>query len=164
VVADRPIGHRPADGLLHPVAIGALIVLIVNDQLLKALWPSALTGKLSDVAGLIVAPLALQATWEVGQWLAGRWRGPSMTVLVAAIAIVGAGFAATQVWPAASEAYAVGLGLLQWPFRAIAAWLGGEPGVSAVPVVAVADAEDLLALPALLIPWWMGRARARRGS
>jgi hypothetical protein len=87
-----------------------------------------------------------------------------MTVLGVALAIVGIGFAATQVWPAASEAYAVGLGMLQWPFRVIVAWGAGTPGVGAVPVVAVADAGDLLALPALVIPWWMGRARAARRS
>ncbi|MBD3401932.1 hypothetical protein GF420_03475 [candidate division GN15 bacterium] len=40
--------------LLHPVFLVALTLLILNDHLLKALWPSILTGKLSDFAGLFV--------------------------------------------------------------------------------------------------------------
>ncbi|MEU6723508.1 hypothetical protein ABZ917_07340 [Nonomuraea wenchangensis] len=33
-----------------------MIVLLVNDHLLKQAWPGFVTGKLSDVAGLLVAP------------------------------------------------------------------------------------------------------------
>ncbi|MCK2214411.1 hypothetical protein MF672_011500 [Actinomadura sp. ATCC 31491] len=33
-----------------------MIVLLVNDHLLKQVWPGFVTGKLSDVAGLLVAP------------------------------------------------------------------------------------------------------------
>ena len=62
--ADAP---RPADGLLHPVVIGALVLLAVNDQVLKASAPGPLTWILSDVAGLIVAPLALDARAAVAQ-------------------------------------------------------------------------------------------------
>ncbi|MFD1934816.1 hypothetical protein ACFSKW_25400 [Nonomuraea mangrovi] len=40
----------------HPVTVVAVIVLLVNDHLLKQAWPGFLTGKLSDVAGLVVAP------------------------------------------------------------------------------------------------------------
>ncbi|MER6948416.1 hypothetical protein ABT294_30750 [Nonomuraea sp. NPDC000554] len=34
----------------------AVIVLLLNDHLLKQAWPGFVTGKLSDVAGLVVAP------------------------------------------------------------------------------------------------------------
>ncbi|WP_345393526.1 hypothetical protein [Nonomuraea salmonea] len=33
-----------------------MLVLLVNDHLLKAAFPGVVTGKLSDVAGLLVAP------------------------------------------------------------------------------------------------------------
>ena len=150
---------RPANGLLDPVALVALAVLIANDQLLKAAWPGVVTGKLSDVAGLVVAPLVLQAAWEVGQWVAGRWRRPSRTVLVVAIVVVGLAFAAVQVWAPATEAYRWGLGALQWPFRALAAFLTGASVPDVRPVVATPDAEDLLALPALALTWLVGRRR-----
>jgi hypothetical protein len=157
--ADPDSTARPADGLLHPVVLVAMAVLALNDQLLKAAWPGFVTGKLSDVAGLIVAPLALQAAWEVASWVVGRWRGPSTRVLALSIAVVGLGFAAIQVWEPATDAYRWGLGFAQWPFRAVAAAMAGGPIPSLVPVVALADAEDLLALPALAVTWWLGRRR-----
>lgn len=133
--------------------------MIVNDQLLKAAWPGVVTGKLSDVAGLVVAPLVLVGFWEIGQWIAGRWRGPAASALVVAIVAVGLGFAAVQVWEPASVAYSWTLGAGQWPFRAVAALVAGAPTPSVVPVVATADAEDLLALPALAVTWLVGRRR-----
>ena len=154
---------RPGDGLLHPVALAALAVLIVNDQLLKAVWPGVVTGKLSDIAGLVVAPLVLQALWEIGQWIAGRWGSPMRSVLVVAIIAVGLGFAAVQVWDPASNAYEWALGVAQWPFRAFASVLAGAPPPSVTPVVATADAEDLLVLPALAVTWWVGRRRIPEG-
>ncbi len=150
---------RPGDGLLHPVVLVALALLFVNDQVLKAAWPGLLTGKLSDLAGLIVAPLTLQAAWEVGTWAVGRWRGPSLTVLTTSIALVALGFATVQLWEPATDAYRWGLGAAQWPFRALAAALTGAPPPGLVPVLATGDAEDLIALPTLAITWWLGRRR-----
>jgi hypothetical protein len=153
---------RPGDGLLHPVAVGALVVLILNDRLLKMIWPGPLTGILSDVAGLIVAPLALQAAWEVGAWVVARWTGPSRRALAVAIAVIALGFAAVQLWPPATDAFRVGLGLLQWPLAAGVAVLSGASLPPVRPVVAVADVEDLFALPALAVSWWVGSRRVAR--
>ncbi len=47
--------------LRHPGWWCALAVLVLNDHVLKRALPSALTGKLSDVAGLIVAPVLVAA-------------------------------------------------------------------------------------------------------
>src|SRR5687767_4407511 len=53
--------------LLHPLTVLATVVLLVNDHVLKAAAPGWLTGKASDVAGLLVAPplLALVLTASV---------------------------------------------------------------------------------------------------
>ncbi|MEU8379692.1 hypothetical protein, partial [Streptosporangium sp. NPDC048865] len=40
----------------HPLTVIAVVILLLNDHLFKSLWPGPVTGKLSDVAGLIVAP------------------------------------------------------------------------------------------------------------
>jgi len=40
----------------HPVTVVALLVLVVNDHVLKAAYPGVVTGKLSDAAGLVLAP------------------------------------------------------------------------------------------------------------
>src|SRR5688500_14638934 len=47
--------------LSHPLYVGALLLLVLNDHLLKHVerLPELLTGKLSDFAGLIVAPILL---------------------------------------------------------------------------------------------------------
>ena len=45
-----------ASALTHPVTVGALVVLLVNDLVLKALWPDQwATGKLSDLAWVVFA-------------------------------------------------------------------------------------------------------------
>ncbi len=160
----EPTAARPADVLLHPATLVSLAILVLNDQVLKAAWPGTLTGKLSDVAGLIVAPLVLQAGWEVGLWLRGRWTGPTRRALLVAIVATGAGFAAIQLWPPAVESWRWGLGYIQWPFRALAAVAGGRGVGEPLPVTATADAEDLLALPALAVSWWIASRRAQDGA
>lgn len=67
---------RPARVLLHPLWLAATVVLAANDQWLKFadLLPPIVTGKLSDFAGMLVAPaifavvldLQRKRTW----WLA----------------------------------------------------------------------------------------------
>ena len=48
--------RRVESALTHPATVAALGVLLLNDLLLKAIWPhSWLTGKLSDVAWLVFA-------------------------------------------------------------------------------------------------------------
>jgi hypothetical protein len=45
--------------LAHPVTLGAALVLFVNDSVFKDAVPGWWTGKLSDLAGLVVAPAVL---------------------------------------------------------------------------------------------------------
>ena len=48
--------RRVASALTHPVTIGTLALLLVNDLVLKSLWPGSwATGKLSDFAWLVFA-------------------------------------------------------------------------------------------------------------
>jgi len=50
-------------GLVHPLFWTGLAVLLVNDRFLKHahLVPGAITGKLSDFAGMLVTPVVLTA-------------------------------------------------------------------------------------------------------
>ena len=49
--------RRCESALTHPATLGALAVLLVNDLVLKALWPHPwTTGKLSDLAWIVFAP------------------------------------------------------------------------------------------------------------
>jgi hypothetical protein len=115
----------------------ALAGLVLNDHLLKGagLLPAVITGKLSDVCGLVVAPAALA-------WLLGaRGRGARALCLAA----VGAFLAAIKLWAPAARFVEMAAGHAGLPWRI---WQ---------------DASDLLALPALAIAWWLtgGAAPAR---
>lgn len=69
-------GAWPGDEFIHPYPIFAMVVLGVNDHLLKGSgWvPSVLTGKLSDFAGLFFFPLFLTALWNTALYLLFRLR------------------------------------------------------------------------------------------
>ena len=159
----RPPTPVPADGLLHPVALVALAILLLNDHVLKASVPSPLTGILSGFAGIVLFPLALQAGSELLVASGSRWRGPSVRVIALACMATGIGYAAVELLPPAMEAYQYGQGALQWPASAVLALVASDPLPPVVPVLAISDPWDLLALSALIIPWSVGRARATRG-
>ena len=58
--ASASFRQRCASALMHPVTLGALGVLLVNDLMFKALWPGAwVPGKLSDLAWMMFAPPVL---------------------------------------------------------------------------------------------------------
>jgi hypothetical protein len=138
--------------LLHPVSLAAIALLVVNDHVFKAAWPGLVTGKLSDVAGLVFFPLLLAA-------VAQRFR-PTLSLrrTVAACALLTAlGLAAIKLWPLAGDAYRVGLGALQWPFRALWALLHAHALPALARVALTPDATDLVALPAVLIAVWLAR-------
>ncbi|PTL77153.1 hypothetical protein DAT35_45900 [Vitiosangium sp. GDMCC 1.1324] len=154
----------PGDGLLHPLVLAAVLLLLVNDHVLKQRWPSWWTGKLSDVAGLAFFPLLLQAAWESVSARRGRPFTPSGPVLLTCVVLTGAVFSAIQLWDTAALGWQWGLGSLQWPVRVLGALWNGARIPQVAPVAHTADASDLLALPALGLPVWLGRARCHRAS
>ena len=120
--------RRPERALLHPIWVTSLVVMAANDHVLKgAGWlPGVVTGKLSDVAGLVLAPVVL----------AVLTRATSKGALAACYVAVGAVFAALQLSPEVALAWhqlmsIVGVGWVTW-----------------------SDPWDLLALPALALSWW----------
>jgi len=48
----------PGGLLLHPAVLAAIALFVVNDHVFKPAHPGWLTGKLSDVAGLVFFTLA----------------------------------------------------------------------------------------------------------
>jgi hypothetical protein len=118
---------RPAPALLSPAWLVALALLIANDRWLKYadLAPSWLTGKLSDLAGMVVAPVLLAVLLGV------RRRGGLLACHVA----VGLVFAAIKLSPGCASVWSSAMGLLGHPWTI------------------VCDPTDLLALPILLVSW-----------
>ncbi|MFD4668555.1 hypothetical protein ACFWNN_02410 [Lentzea sp. NPDC058450] len=118
----------------HPLTVGATAVLLLNDHVFKQAWPGLVTGKLSDVAGLVVAPPVLGLLF--GLFRAGQVGAAAATLLT------GAGFAWVKLTSTGAEV-------------ASAAW-----SVVNGPSVVLADAGDLIALPALGLAWWAWRLSA----
>ena len=118
-------------GLLHPVALTAIAVLVINDHILKDAYPGWLTGKLSDVAGIVFFPLLVAAL------LAPVLRVDRDRLLRGIVIATAIGFAAIKLWEPATVVCEHVLGALQL-----------SPG----PVQIVRDPTDLLALAALAFP------------
>ncbi|MER7443161.1 hypothetical protein [Micromonospora avicenniae] len=124
----------------HPISVAGLVLLLVNDRLLKVEFPGPVTGKLSDVAGLVVAP-------------------PLTAVLLTLLA---------PRLPART-AVGLGLGLVGAVFTLVKSDAGAAAAASAIwsvvsgPSLIRADLTDLLALPALAVAAlsWIGARRER---
>lgn len=140
--------------LLHPIAIGALALLVVNDHVLKAAWPGLITGKASDVAALVlVPPLVVEIARVVGR--GNAWPRARSIVAGAAAVLIAAIFVAVKLLPVANEAYAVALGLIQWPGAVVGNLLASAPIAPPGRAPTVLDAGDLIALPAAAVGWWV---------
>lgn len=133
--------HTVRTTLLHPVFWAALAILLVNDHVLKGagLLPALLTGKLSDLAGLIVAPWLVVTTFGA---LGARTRAARTL----AFALVVLPFALTKASPMCAAwldlaMRALGLGWRTW-----------------------SDPTDLVALAVLPLTWHLTTPRAARPS
>lgn len=125
---------RSRRGARHPLWLASLALLIVNDHVLKGagLLPGWLTGKLSDFAGLIVAPVLIAA-------IAGARRAAARA---AACALVAVGFVAIKLSPVAAGALERALALAHIHWRV---W---------------SDPTDLAALVVLPVAWWLTARRS----
>lgn len=157
--------HRAAQLLAHPLPLVAAAVLALNDHVLKgsAMLPGALTGKLSDVAGLFVFVVLL-----CGVLGAVRPRG----ALAVAFA-TGAAFAAINLSPLPAVVLAPvcyitpdPTDLVTLPSALVGAWFAVRGArrprkdtrlalqwalVAAVAVACMATSPPRLAHP---YPWW----------
>ena len=105
-----------------------MVLLGLNDHLFKYQWPGAVTGKLSDFAGMIFFPLIVE-------YIVRSRR--------TAVALTGAVFFLVKATP---------WGALAW--NALFTWIYqlGMPGAQAR---LLQDPSDLIALSALLVPLLM---------
>lgn len=139
------------DLLLRPSVLVSMVVLMVNDHVLKQRWPGTLTGKLSDVAGLVFFPVVVVALLEVGLRLVrrgSRWPIERLWWVVTIASAVG--FTVVKTSPAAAAWYSEALGWMQWPVRGTSAVLQRASVPAQHPILVRADPWDLLALPAVL--------------
>jgi hypothetical protein len=136
--------------MLHPVVLASIALLLANDHILKERWPGVVTGKLSDVAGLVFFPVLLFSLAEIGSIVLRR-RSSSPSVLVGCILATAAAFASAELVPSLERVLEATWGALASPRDAIS----GSPS----PVAMVADPSDLVALPALWVAWLVAARR-----
>src|SRR6185369_14514364 len=130
VGAERAAGRSAAIAwLVHPATVLSLVALVLNDHLFKGGFPGPVTGKASDVAGLVLTPpvLAMLAAPHL----------PARPAALGAVAVTGLGFAVVKTVPAGAV---VASGL----------W-----SLVVGPSVILADPTDLVALPALGVALWV---------
>lgn len=168
----------PVRRVAHPVAVAALLVLVVNDHVLKAAWGGPVTGKLSDVAGLLLFPallvdvLAIIERRRTGRRLPDPRDGtraalrPDRAATVAVLATA-VGFTVVKTSPGAAEVAGWVLAGIQHPLTLLRS-VGTGAGVGllpSTPAPIVVDGTDLVALAALVPAWFLARgpAATRRG-
>jgi hypothetical protein len=148
---------KPGGLLVHPYTLAALALWIVNDHYLKRTHGSWITGKLSDVACLIVVPLIGIAAVELY-----RNRLAALRTCLLFIAATGVIMISINLFDSAAWIYQYGLAIVQWPLRALHGVIvdGALPSIRAVQKTM--DPTDLLTLPALLVPTWLVLRMHRR--
>jgi hypothetical protein len=129
LVAQRspsPSAGAAQRALLHPLWLGGLVVLALNDHVFKGgdLLPEIVTGKLSDIAGMFVAPAVLATA--LGVKTRRGW--------IAAHLAVGAVFSAIKLSPAIASLWSALMGAFGF------AW-----------TIVVDPTDVLVAIPALLL-------------
>jgi hypothetical protein len=140
--SDAHRARAPGDLLVRPLAVVALMVLVVNDHVLKPRGPGLLTGKLSDIAGLVFLPLLVISLYElVRAAMRKPWQlgDPWLVAIAAGVAI---GFAATKLSTPVAATYGDVLGWLRWPL--IGHWR---------QVAISQDPTDVLCTPCAIVAW-----------
>src|SRR3990170_664811 len=128
----------------HPLSLGAVALLLLNDHVFKQAFPSILTGKLSDFAGLFFFPFLLAVLVGLTGWRARRPRGTE-AAMAACFAVTAWCFALIKVHPASNV---LAVRVLESAME--------------LPVRIVRDPTDLIALAALWPAWRLWRSVAGR--
>ncbi len=129
----------------HPLVLISILVLLLNDHVFKASMPSALTGKLSDLAGLFFFPFLVGTILQglVKLFLPAR-RLPARQALATSFLLSAAFFIGIKTFPSFNEF--------------VAEWLST---LFHLPVRIALDPTDLLAF-VVFIPAWMLWAHIER--
>ena len=125
--------------------LAAVAVLLINDWYLKENFHGAVTGKLSDIAGLIFAPCVLSAAIGLALRVLGRDGRVTRARAIACTVATGAGFAAVKLSDDRRTT-----------------WLAAALSRLGRPAEIYLDRTDLFALPALAVAAWVFADELRR--
>lgn len=153
----------PGGLLLHPLVLAALGLWAVNDHVLKSAFPGQVTGKLSDVACLIVVPAMVAAAIELFRSRGGRTTEPANGWLIAGAVVAAATMVLINIWLPAAWLYEHGMGVVQWPLQTAGNLAAGAPLHAPVRVQLTMDWTDIFTAPCVLVPIALARRRSQRG-
>jgi hypothetical protein len=141
--------------MLHPVCLLALGSWWLNDAVLKARYHNWLTGKLSDLACMVVFPVLVLAVLQVVRSLGRvRWEPRREHVLLTVLG-VGLLFAGINLSASVGEVYRQVFTWVLYPF------LLAFEGSGRMPIIShTQDATDLITLPALYFAYRLVPCRA----
>ena len=130
---------RPSTYLLNYIFLAGLLLLALNDHLWKDLYGNWLTGKLSDVAGVVILPLFLAAVFQLRTWPAllttvlffGWWKSPLSQGALDAVNTLGIAHFARVVDYSDYLAF-LGLPLSWWVLRSPERFRVGPRGMNPV--------------------------------
>ena len=134
--------------VLSPVFLVALGALILNDHFIKGHFPGVISGKLSDVAGLIFFPIVLVALAELVALVLPRRPYATSRWFLYASAITAVVYIGVKYISFGQQIYLISN---QWIASVI------SPLGAAMPRRIIVDPWDLLPLLALVIPVIAGR-------
>jgi hypothetical protein len=146
--------------LRHPIALLAIAVWLLNDHLLKSMFPGIITGKLSDIAGMVVTPLVVAVFVELAAPRTVRAKRRFVRINAwLSIIIVAAAFAAAKTTLAGHDIYVTIATLIRAPLHVVVERF--HPIVFKESVVLVRDVTDLIAIPFGVVSVWLLERAAR---
>jgi hypothetical protein len=137
-MANSAAFRKAASALLHPLSLTAILLLLLNDHILRRFWPSWVTGKLGDFAWLFFFPFVM--TMLLACILPVRKGRLKDLPALAAFGLVGSVFTLAKTVPDFHS-------LLVQSLKALLS----------APVGLRLDPSDLITLPTLLASWWLWR-------
>lgn len=138
----KTLSNHALNSLAHPASIFAMMTLMINALVLQPRFPSWWTGKIGDMAWLVFSPFLF--AWLLTFLIPSSWKMPAKKLGLVAIVGVGIAYSLLKTVPSLNDGM-VHFGL----------WLG-------FPLKLQLDPTDLLALPCLLLAWFIWRREPQR--
>lgn len=136
----QQLRQRSLQSLAHPISIGAIVLLLINDHWLRWHHPSWWSGKIGGFTWLIFAPFLVVIL------LSYIW--PKQKIYQ----VGSAAFIGTGLIYALGNSVPIFHHLIVWLFQQIAGW---QP-------MMILDPTDLLMLPGLIVGWKIWQASSPR--
>lgn len=161
--APFPTPQRPIHALAHPIALVAIVVWLLNDHLLKSMAPGIITGKLSDIAGMIVTPLTVAVLLDsITPRVVRARRGFARANAWLSVVVVALAFAAAKTTTSGHDTYVIVATFLRSPLHGLVGRF--HSGAFGETVVLVRDVTDLIAIPFGLVSVGLLEEQLRRSS